>query len=203
MLVLDIEATGTDPKKHSILSIGAVDFDNPNNQFYDECRVWEGAHMEDEAFEINGFTKAEATDQSKKTEEEAVRALIAWGSMLRDWTIAGQNPSFDRNFVEAACARGHIDYPFAHRTIDTHTLAYMHMVKRSIVPPFDEKRHRSDLDLDAILRYVGIPDEPTPHNALTGAQCHAEVISRLLYGRPLLAEFEVYPIPWEVPRIRG
>jgi hypothetical protein len=56
--------------------------------------------------------------------------------------------------------------------------------------------HRSALDLDAILRYCGIPDEPMPHNALTGASSHAEVISRLLYDKKLLPDFMKYEIPW-------
>lgn len=200
MIVLDIEASGTDPHKNSILSIGALDFDNPDNQFYDECRAWEGAHLNDEALAVNGFTRKEALDPTKKTEEDIVKAFIAWAKPLRDWTFAGQNPSFDRDFVRAACLRSHLDFPFAHRTLDTHSLAYMHMVKRGVTPPFDSTKHRSALDLDAILNYVGIPEEPQPHNALTGALSHAEVISRLLWGRPLLPEFEVYPIPWEIPK---
>lgn len=201
MIVVDIEASGTDANKHSILSIGAIDFDNPSDRFYDECRAWEGAHLDPGAFLVNGFSEKEALDASRKSEADAVKGFIAWATSKRDWTFAGQNPSFDRGFIEAACRRAKIDYPFAHRTLDTHTLAYMHMITHSLVPPFDATHHRSDLDLDGILRYVGIPDEPTPHNALTGAECHAEVIARLLYGRQLLPEFEVFPIPWEVPRI--
>ncbi len=201
MFVLDIESSGTDYQKHSILSVGAIDFHNPTNQFYDECHVWDGAHIDPQALEVNGFSEEEARDGSKKTEREVVLALIAWARDLKDWTIAGQNPSFDRDFVAAACRRAKIDYPFAHRTLDTHSLAYMHMVKRGIMPPFDEEHHRSALNLDVILQYVGIPMEPSPHNALTGAMSHAEVISRLLYGRQLLPEFEMYPIPWEIPRI--
>lgn len=200
MLVLDVEASGTNYDKHSIVSLGALDFDNPTNQFYDECRVWDGAHIDEEALEVNGFTEAEITDKSKKSEGELVKAFVSWAGDLRDWTVAGQNPSFDRDFVRAACGRAHADFPLPHRTIDTHTLAYMHMVKRGLMPVFDREKHRSALNLDAILEYCGIPQEPEPHNALTGALSHAEVTSRLLYGRPLLPEFEVYPIPWEVPR---
>ena len=38
MIVLDIETTGTDPRFHSIASIGAVDFDEPERgEFYEEC----------------------------------------------------------------------------------------------------------------------------------------------------------------------
>ena len=77
----------------------------------------------------------------------------------------------------------------------------MHMVTHGATPPFNRDKHRSDLSLDAILRYVGIPEEPRPHNALTGARCHAEVASRLLYSKPLLPDFEMYPIPWEVQKV--
>jgi hypothetical protein len=70
------------------------------------------------------------------------------------------------------------------------------MIHRGLVPPVDAAHKRSALDLDAILNYCGIPAEPDPHNALTGALCHAEVTSRLLYGKKLLPEFEQYEIPW-------
>jgi hypothetical protein len=70
------------------------------------------------------------------------------------------------------------------------------MVKRGLTPPIDTEHKRSAMNLDYILNYCGIPEEPNPHNALTGALCHAEVISRLLYDKPLLPEFTEYQIPW-------
>jgi DNA polymerase III epsilon subunit-like protein len=178
--------------------LGALDLMNPTNRFYMECRVWDGAHISDEALEVNGFTKAQITDPSKPSEADLVNAFLKWSENLSNRTIAGQNPSFDRDFVKYACERaGHTAWPFAHRTIDTHTLAYMHMVNRGLVPPIDPVHHRSALNLDAVLNYCGIPEEPQPHNALTGALSHAEVIARLLYGRKLLPEFEQFEIPWK------
>ena len=46
------------------------------------------------------------------------------------------------------------------------------------------------------MEYVGIPVEPHPHNALNGAKQSTEAISRLLYDKKLLPEFDKYPIPW-------
>lgn len=194
MIIVDVEASGTEPQRHSIVSVGAFDFDNPTNQFYDECRIWDGAHVMPEALAVNGFSDEEIRAPHKKTETELARAFIAWGLETTEHTFAGQNPSFDREFLRAAAARGHVDWPFAYRTIDTHTLAFMHMSKRGLAIPRVNKR--TALDLDAILRYCGIPEEPSPHNALTGALSHGEVISRLLYDRKLLPEFNRYPIPW-------
>lgn len=196
MLVIDVEASGTDYTAHSIVSLGALDLENPANRFYEECRIWDGAHVMDGALEVNGFTEAEIFDTKKQSEAELVTSFLSWSETLTDRTLAGQNVSFDRDMVRSATVRAGINWTLAYRTIDTHSLCYMHMVQSGITPPSDSTHHRSALDLDAILVYCGIPQEPTPHNALTGALCHGEVISRILYNKKLLPEFEQYDIPW-------
>lgn len=197
MIAVDVEASGIGPDTHSVVSVGALDLDNPSNQFYEECRVWDGAHINDEALLVNGFTKEQITDATKQSESELVHKFAAWAQASADRTLAGQNVSFDRDILEAAARRaGHTEWPFAHRTIDSHSLCWMHQIKRGMTPPVDPEKKRSALNLDAILIYCGIPEEPKPHNALTGAKCHAEVISRLLYDKKLLPEFEQFDIPW-------
>ncbi len=196
MLILDMEASGLDFNKHSIVSLGALDLDNPTNRFYAECRIWDGAHIDPDALEVNGFTEAEITDPNKMTEGELIRNFIDWSKDLSNRTMAGQNVSFDRDITKAAAHRAGLNWNFAHRTIDSHSLCWMHMIKAGLPPPLDIEHRRSALNLDAVLNYCGIPSEPQPHNALTGAMCHAEVIYRLLYNRPLLPEFKDYPLPW-------
>jgi len=198
MIIIDIEATGTNYAKHSIVSLGALDFDNPKNRFYEECRIWDGAHIMDEALAVNGFTEAQVQDLGKQPEGELVQRFLEWSQHMGDRTLAGQNVSFDRDFLKAACDRADLSYDLAHRTIDTHTLCWMHMVKRGLPPPIDAEHRRSALNLDAVLNYCGIPEEPEPHNALTGALCHAEVAARLLYDKKLLPEFSQYEIPWQI-----
>lgn len=196
MIVLDVEATGVEPHKHSIVSLGVLDIENPTNRFYMECRIWDGAHVMDEALAVNGFTKEQIVDPKKGSEADLTHAFLAWAEKIEDRTFAGQNVSFDRDFLAAAAERaGHTNWPFAHRTLDTHTMCWMHMVEHGLQPPISN--HRSALNMDAVLEYCGIPEEPSPHNALTGALCHAEMISRLMYDRKLLPEFEQYEIPWK------
>lgn len=196
MLVLDVEASGINYEQHSVVSIGALDLKNPTNRFYGECQIWTGAKIMDGALAVNGFTEAEITDSTKPSEAMLIRDFLEWSEMLLDRTLAGQNVSFDRDMLRAAADRADCNWNLAYRTIDTHSLCYMHMVMRSIAPPIDTTHRRSALNLDAILNYCGIPDEPEPHNALTGALCHAEVISRLLYRTPLLPEFKHHTVPW-------
>ena len=197
MLVIDVEASGVDYQKCSIISIGAIDFDHPERQLYEECRIWDGAHIEEGASLVHGVSNEALTDPHKQSESDLVHAFITFADSVEERTLAGQNVSFDRDFLKTAAARaGHTNWPFAHRTIDTHTLCYMHMVKRGVIPPVDPVKKHSALNLDAVLVYCGIPEEPTPHNALTGAKSHAEVISRLLYDKKLLPEFAQFEIPW-------
>jgi DNA polymerase III epsilon subunit-like protein len=197
MLVVDCEMTGLEPNEHSIVSVGAIDFDNPKRQLYEECRMWEGSKIEDAALMVNGFTREQVTDPSKQTEADLVHQFIQFAEPMADTTFAGQNVFTDLYFMRAAAIRaGHTAWPFAHRVIDIHSLCFEHMIARGLQPPIDKVRHHSALNLDAILNYCGIPSEPRPHNALTGAKCNAEVIARLLYGRKLLPEFAEFEIPW-------
>lgn len=197
MLVVDVETSGLSPHKNSVLSIGALDLNNPDKRFYGECRIWDGAEINEEALAVNGFTKAEVNDTDKKSEAELITEFLEWSQHLADRTLTGQNPSFDRDFLREAALRAGLSWDLAHRTIDTHTLAYMHVIKSGLPAPVDQQHRRSSLDLDAILNYCGIPDEPMPHNALTGALSHAEVASRLLLDKELLPEFKQFPIPWK------
>ncbi len=201
MIVLDVESSGLVAERHSILSIGALDLNDPTNQFYEECQVWDGAEISDEALAVNGFTREEITAQgsTKQTEEGLIRAFVAW-AMDRplDRTLAAQNVTFDRSFIEAACKRAGIEYPFAHRTLDLHSLVWLHMVSRGIEPPV--KNNHSGINLGVALTYAGLPEEQKPHNALTGAFCHAEVLSRIAYTKKLLPDFSSFEIPWETNR---
>ena len=197
MICLDIEATGLRPDLHSIVSLGALSLSDPDNRFYMECHIWEGAEVDDEALFVNGFTREEVVDDSKPSEADLARSFLEWSQHFNDRTLAGQNVSFDRDMLKSAAFRASLSWDIAHRSIDSHTLCWMHMIKRGIEPPIDQQHRRSALNLDTILNYCGIPDEPHPHNALTGALVHAEVIHRLLYDRPLVPEFVDYPVPWK------
>lgn len=196
MIVLDIETTGTEPQKHSILSIGAIEFEKPNNQFYEECRMWEGAHIMNEALEINGFTKEQICDKNKKTDKEIVENFINWAVNCDSYLIAGQNPSFDRDFIKYTAERYHINWPLSHRTIDLHSICYFHMIDRGVMAFL--KNGKSNINSDTIMRYVGIPNEPKPHKAINGAKYETEAFYRFFYKKPLFDEFKDYKIPWVV-----
>jgi len=203
MIVVDVETTGLYPKENSIVSIGALDFSNPENQFYEECRIWEGAKIDPVALEINGFTLEQITDPNKQSLEVLMKNFILWRLNIKDRTFSGHNAWFDRDFLIDSAERcslhpytgkGYsLEKGFGKRYVDLHSQTYTHYLSRGLKPPL--KNRRTDIALDVALDYVGLPKESKPHNALAGAKMEAEAFSRLIYGKSLLKEFSQYAIP--------
>ena len=193
MIIVDVETTGLNPEKNSIVSIGAIDFLNPLNQFYEECRIWRDAEIVQKALDINGFTKEEIRSPNKKRLEKIIKDFLMWTKNIRDITIAGENPAFDRDFLYNSAERYGINLNIGHRTIDLHSVCYTHFLRRGLISP--KKNKRSKLNADKIFEYVGLYAEPRPHKAITGAKMEAEAFSRLIKGEFLLEEFRKYPLP--------
>jgi DNA polymerase III epsilon subunit-like protein len=193
MIIIDIEASGLNIQKHAMVSFGAVDFSNPTRQFYAEPRMWEGAECDPDALAVNGFTEDECRDPKRRELQDVMHEFLAWVEPIEEKTLVGQNPCFDRNFMNDSFRRSGIGWNFSYRTLDLHSIAYTDHIRRGI--PVPTEHDRTGLNLDGILRYVGIPEEPKPHNGLTGAKVEAEALSRMLYGKNLLPEFSQYPIP--------
>lgn len=195
MIVVDLETSGVDQRVHGLLSIGAVDFLEPGRQYYGECKLREEGDVMDEALEVNGFTYEDITNHNKQSEVDLVKDFLLWFKRSKDHTLAGQNPHFDLSFLEEVCRRSELDIPFARRLIDLHSVTVYHITSRGLEVPIRKKR--SDVDSDYIMRYVGIPEEPRPHNALNGAVWEAEAFNRLFYNGGLFDDFEKYSVPWE------
>ncbi len=192
MLVVDVETTGLNPYRNAMVSIGAVDFANPERRFYGECRVWDGAEIHPDALRVNGYTEDALKDLARHTLPELMQAFIEWVREADDQTIAGQAISFDTGFLRASAKRCNLDW-YPGRAIDLQTVAFIEYMKRDTKP--------ASLSLDATAVYCGLPQEPRPHIANNGAQWEAECFSRLIYGKNLLPEFNNYPVPDYLQRV--
>lgn len=193
MIVIDIETSGVDAYANSILSIGAIDFEEPNRRFYKECRLREGAGYSGESLAVNGFNVEDIKSKTKPHIKDVLTEFASWAIKSRDYTPAGHNVMFDISFIESDLKRYNIGFSLGHRSVDMHAIAYAHMLSRGITPP--AKRNRTDLNSDMIFEYSGINKEPRPHNALIGAKMEAESLCRIIYGRWLLEEYKAYTVP--------
>lgn len=190
MIFIDIETTGIDAIKNSIISIGAIDFFNPKNQFYKECQIEEGKEIDQNALKVNGFSEKELRNPQKKRIEETLRNFVDWTSMIENITLAGNNTDFDKNFLKEAMGKYGIKWIFGSRIVDLHSTAINNFLMNGMTIPIKNKRY--DITSDKIFVSVGLPKEPKPHNALMGAKMEAEAYSRLVFKKGLLDEFGKY-----------
>lgn len=194
MIIVDIETTGIDPEKHSIVSIGAIDLADPKRQFYVENRPWEGSEFYEgdnlqgykSALEVNGFTLQQVLS-NKTSLKEAMQKFFEWAEKCQDKLIGGCNAHFDIGFLKRSAEICGMDWQFNTNPVDMQSLVYIHNQLRGIQIQI--------LRSADCFRYVGLPPEDLPHNALYGAKLKAEAFSRILNGKNLLPEFKQYTIP--------
>lgn len=181
MIILDIETSGLDPRKSSLLSIGAIDFDNPDDSFYGECQVFQGAEINPKSLEITGFTNEQITDSKKTTTTNLLRNFLNWLSEKKDQTIAGQNVHWDVEFLRQELNRSKIDYKLGHRIVDLHSVAYAKLLEQKKEIPL--RNNRTDLDLDRILQICGLQSRNGSHNALEDCRLTEQCFRKLLNYR--------------------
>ena len=193
MIVVDTETTGLDLIKDHILSIGAVDFSNPQRTYYNECRLPRGIRLSSSASRVTGFTLLTVRDHRKPSISKILIEFMKWASRCSERTLAGENPWFDIIFLRRAFEQHELEWPFGHRYVDLHSLVYAEMLhnrKRRVA-----KSEISGQGLDKTLDYVGLASRNGFHNALNDAKLEAEAFSRLIYGKGLFREYSVYAIP--------
>lgn len=173
MIVIDVETSGLFPETNSILSIGAIEWGRPSHEFYIECKPFDGAEVTDGALKVNGFTR-EYIEKLDVTPGEACMKLIEWMGGIEDITYAGYNVQFDHSFVKAQFKRSGIGWPFGFRWVDGHSVVYAAM-DPNLRPLY---RRNSSLSLNKALELLFLEPEPTPHNALNGAQKVYELLEK-------------------------
>lgn len=165
LYAIDVETSGLDPFTSSILSIGAVDIQNPKRTFYAECRPFPGAEVHEGALNVNGFTE-DYLAALPNDEASVIKEFFVWLSYPP--MLLAHNAKFDHSFLQAAADRASLPNPFGFRSVDIHSIVHAHMVSHQHPVP-------KKLSLNECLAYAGLPPEPNPHNALTGAQCNYEI----------------------------
>lgn len=177
VLVVDVETSGLDPRRHGVLEIGAVAPDGA--EFQDKCWLDADRQWEQGALDVNGYSSQElykATSRDFEADKAGLLELragflkwLAWKKGEgRRWTLAGCNVgAFDLQFLRhmsADAVQPDFDAVVAHRTRDLGTLAMACELVGIFRPP------QWGWNADAIFEACGLGREPKPHSAITGAR---------------------------------
>ncbi len=195
MIVLDIETTGLNFLENGIVSVGALYFDNPERQFYGECKIDDGDIIVEDALKINGFSREEVLDATKQTQEELIKNFLKWMDEQEIKILAGHNVGFfDLNFIKAKAKKYNIDIKNSYRSFDLCSAAqliYFQINKNFLVDDYKENA----MNLSEVLKFCGLRDERKTHNALEDCKLAAECFSRLLHKKNLFPEYVQFKIP--------
>lgn len=194
MVIVDLETTNLIPYTGSIISIAGLDFDNPENTFYGECRVSPDVEIDPKSLEINGFTIDQIKDSRKPNVKDLISSFIFWLTGIKDQTIAGQNVHWDTEYLRIQLKKyGFGDIRIGHRIVDLHSICFAKMMELNHHIPL--RNNRTDVNLDTILAFCGLKPRLGTHNALEDCKLEAECFSRIIFGKSLLNIYADFDIP--------
>jgi len=206
MIIVDLETGGTfNPSKYGIWQVGAVEFANPSNTFLEEARIDDSDETQEGALKVTGKTEEELRDKTKQSQKELLENFFTWVEKIENKILVAHSTPFDYSYLSLRAEKYDLKFPFNYRTIDLQPIAFQKYFQLYKKLPI--KDGKSIMSLPNVLKFCGIEDpriqlsgtdvlkEGTPHNALEDAKLEAECLSRILYGKPLLPEFEHFPIP--------
>ena len=171
MIILDVQATGNDPERNSILSIAAVDFNDPEERFYEECQIWPGAEIDKEFFNASEVLEEELNDVHKKKESDIVQNFLYWIKQREGREFAGRDAQHHVEFINAGLMRARIEESLPMNI-----------------------RDEFDLGSKEVQKSVGLYPEPLPRVGINGALWSFETLYRLQNHARKLEEFDIYPL---------
>ncbi|MER1298983.1 type I-E CRISPR-associated endoribonuclease Cas2e [Ligilactobacillus salivarius] len=164
IVAIDIETTGLDLEKDSIISIGAVKVEN--NSKHDYYSLIKGIEeIPDEISELTGI----GIDELNKDGEDIYKVLKVLYGVLDDAIIIGYNLNFDLNFLNREYEQ-YTELKLVNKVIDL-----LPIVKKQC-------RFLDNYRLETVLQYFGI-ENSHPHNALEDVKACIELYEKLIKNK--------------------
>ena len=204
MIIVDLETSGLDFEKAGIWQIGAIEFENPDNQFLEEARIDNEDYIDPVALKICGKTEDYLRDKNKQSQKQLIGNFLNWINNINMKNFVCENPQYDMGWLLKKISKYNLQINFPHRAYDLHSIASTRYYQ--VYGKFLLKNNKSDMGLTNTLKFCGIKDERItyngkelvegkPHDALEDCKLEGECLSRLIYGKNLFSEYNKFPIP--------
>lgn len=193
-VVLDTETTGLDPRKDSIVTIGAVAVEEGDICLDDQFQALIQIQYNTSSVVVHGITR----EDSEKDGVDEVEALRKFLGYLRDGVIVGHHIGFDVDILSEHCER-HFGFRLQNRSLDTMELT-LHLEDAGVFgKPYTDGDAPRDFSLDGLCERFGVPPHDR-HTATGDAYITAQIFVKLLRhaarnGRRTLGTLcERYPV---------
>ncbi|WP_309398194.1 3'-5' exonuclease [Cerasicoccus maritimus] len=183
---LDCETTGLNPKKDSIITIGAVTVEDGSIMLDDQYEALIKFAYNTSSVVVHGITAEEAAENGMD-EAEALAGLLGY---LKDGFIVGHHIGFDVEVIKHACQR-RFGLDFRNRWLDTMDLT-LHLERDGMFDDMDSSApfqrtpgaspdfsRSRDFSLDGLCRRFGVEPHDR-HTAAGDAFITAQIFIKLL-----------------------
>lgn len=178
LLVIDVETTGLDPQRHSILSLGLVVVESQFVTQSKEILIKSYGEIDPKAMEVNKIDM-EQHHKNALAPYDAVLELLRFLEENFDiWeekkiVLAGHNVSFDISFLKQLMQRANVDFSkfFSHRSIDIHSIAYFLYMAGEL--------EQDEVTSDGLIKKYKIEVDGR-HTALGDAMASASVLCNMV-----------------------
>jgi DNA polymerase-3 subunit epsilon len=176
LIIIDCETTGLEPYRHALVSIGAVQYEDQEKEFYIEMRPADGSEISDQALEVNGYTR-EYLQRIETSTYDGMRQFNNWVQLTENRLprhyLGGFNTHFDAGFINWSYEKAKMDKTgipiFDFHYLDLYSVFVAKVGKRG-----------QGTGLRGVCEYLGVKPESYPHNALNGARKTAQCLKILL-----------------------
>lgn len=176
LAIIDLETSGTNPSKHSILEIGIIPLQDEKESFHVYIKPTKKIHWSKYA-KVNFEKYSENWEKHAVPPKTAIELLTKY--LNRNFgdskvTLIGHNIAFDLSFLKKLAYDAKLDEipQISHRAIDTYTLLYI-LQSQDKIPELA-------LNSDGAFKYFNIePNEKDRHTALGDAIATKELFKRV------------------------
>lgn len=179
ILVIDTETGGLNAEVNSILTLGAVVWNDGFIEDKIEITIAEPEIFADpKALEVNGLTieEVQAKGVSPLQAVLTLQNFLQKNNMRGKVTLGGHNVSFDIPFMKRLYRLGGVDFDkqFSFRYLDTMQIAFLFN--------FAGKFNLTSVSLDSVTKYYGCSPERVDgkHGALGDAEATARCLTKML-----------------------
>lgn len=181
---IDLETTGVDPEKNGIISSGVCTFFGQS--LYLENYLRSDCEINEKALEVNGESEHDLflrLENNYPSELDVLMQIFGFCRIHKTHVLVGKNPKFDYDFLYRIWNRNkerfigglyQVFFPLSYRVIDYAALVTPLMLMRGMVIP------ESGFSSSDIQNFLGLEEEPKPHNALTGAKYNVYAIKSII-----------------------
>ena len=179
MVVVDVETTGTEPQRPSMIEIAAVAWNG--SVFPPTFRPRPGCEIDLRACEVNGHWPRDL-DRLSGSYYDAIERFLEWCRSLEgilakpgSLMLAGWSVDFDRDFLEHALTHDLASAdrpPWQHRVYDAHTLSVAYL--RTIGHQVPDRLYSHEA-----CALLGVDPEPQPHRAANGVRMTCSLFARI------------------------